>query len=268
MLVTLGLALAMVGLWTASGAAQTEGETGTTETETTETEPAPASQAPSAEQLAAEEQLREGARAYGQVCASCHQAGGIGVVGQYPPLVDNPNVDDADYLRTVITAGRAGEILVNGVTYDGIMPSFSTLPDDDTEAIIAYIQNDFVAPAAQVAILPTGPVAGTELPALTNMGAWLTYLITAGGALLVLGPRIISENSRLRTPWLDAWLKTAVIVSAVILLVVYIPDQVVRTEAVTKLSRFSQDLIGVALWAAGLGTVLGGLWYAHRESRV
>jgi mono/diheme cytochrome c family protein len=222
---------------------------------------------PRAERLADAEQLREGAQAYSQMCASCHQAGGIGIVGQFPPLRDNPNVDDGDYLRTVITTGRAGELEVDGVLYDGVMPSFSTLPDDDTDAIVAFIQNDFVAPP--IAIIPqAGPIAGTELPGFSNMAKWLSYLIAGTAALLVLAPRITSANDRLSFPWLDAWLRTAIIVAAVILLIVVIPDWAVRNSAVTKLSRFSQDLIGVSLWLAGLVAVLWGLWYAQRESRL
>lgn len=226
-----------------------------------------AAEGPSAQELAREEQLREGAQAYTQICAACHQAGGIGVSGQYPPLKANPRVDDGDYMRTVITAGRSGELEVNGVSYDGVMPSFSTLPDSDVEAIIAYVQNDFVAPRAAV-VPQAGPVAGTELPALTNMGAWLAYVIVAAAVLLALGPRITSANDRLAFPWLDAWLRTAVIVCSVILLTVFIPDWAIRNGNVASLSRFAQDLIGVSLWLAGLSAVLWGLWYAHRESRL
>jgi len=230
-------------------------------------DPGGAADVPSPEELAAQEQLREGAQAYSQICASCHQAGGIGVVGQFPPLKDNPRTQDAEYVRTVITTGRAGELEVNGVTYDGVMPSFSTLPDEDIEAIVAFIGNDFVAPVA--AIVPqAGPVAGTELPALTNMGSLLAFVIAGGSALLVLGPRITSVNDRLHFPWLDAWLRTAVIVSAVILFTVVIPDWAIRNEHVGSLSRFAQDAIGVGLWLGGLAVVLWGLWYAHRESRL
>jgi hypothetical protein len=85
---------------------------------------------------------------------------------------------------------------------------------------------------------------------------------------MVLAPRLLSENSRLNTPWLDAWLKTAVIVLSVAVLTVFVPDWALKTEAVSKLSRFGQDFIGSALWALGLSVVLGGLWYAHRESRI
>jgi len=220
-----------------------------------------------AEQEAEDELLREGATVYAQICSSCHQAGGVGLEGQFPPLIDNPNVDDAAYVETVITNGRQGELEVAGVVYDGIMPSFSTLSDDDTGAVIAFIQNDFIAPAA-AATPALGPVAGTELPALSNVTYLLTFLIVAGLILLVLAPRILSENDRLHVSWLDAWLKTAVIVSVVILLTVVIPDWAIRHDEVTKLSRFSQDLVGVSLWGFGMVFVTWSLWYAHRRSRV
>ena len=220
-------------------------------------------------QAALDEQLRVGAEVYSQVCSSCHQPGGAGLEGQFPPLLDNPNVDDAEYVRGVIVNGREGEIVVAGVTYNGIMPSFSTLADDDIDSVIAYIQNDFAAPAAAVAEFESdAPVAGTELPGLANMSSILAFLLAASVGAMVLAPRLLSENNRLNTPWLDAWLKTAVIVLSVIIFTVYLPDWALKTGAVSKLSRFAQDFIGSTIWALGLAIVLGGLWYAHRESRI
>ncbi len=220
-------------------------------------------------QEALDNQLREGAAVYTQVCASCHQAGGAGIEGQFPPLRDNPNVDDADYVADVIVNGRQGEIVVAGVTYDGVMPSFSTLGDDEIEAVIVYIQNDFTAPAAAIAAFEeSGPVAGTELPELANLTTALAFLVAIGAIGLVLAPRLTSANSRLATPWLDAWLKTAVIVAGVVFLTVVVPDWALKTSAVGELSRFGQDVVGSGLWALGLGIMLGGLWYAHRENRI
>jgi mono/diheme cytochrome c family protein len=213
-------------------------------------------------------QLRQGQQAYSQICSSCHQPGGAGLAGQYPPLLDNPNVDDPAYIRDVIENGRQGRIEVGGEVYDGVMPSFSTLAADEVDAIIAFIQAGFEAPAGEVAAQPTGPVAGTELPALTNLSALVAYLLAFAVAGLVLTPRLISENSRLNTPWLDAWLKTGVIVAAVVLLTVIIPDWAMKQGPVTRLSRIAQDVIGTGLWMLGLGALLLGLWYAHRESRI
>ncbi len=255
LVVVLG-ALAVVGVG-GSPAAATEAEAEPTETTGAD------SAADETETLL----LQQGAEVYSQFCSSCHQPGGAGLEGQFPPLADNPHVDDADYVRTVITTGRSGQIEVDGVLYDGIMPSFSTLPDSDIEAITAFVQNDFVAPPTPIGP-QAGPVAGTELPAFTNMSKWLAYIIAGATALLVLAPRITSQNDRLSFPWLDAWLKTAIIVAAVVLFTVVIPDWAIRNKNVASLSRFSQDLIGVSLWLAGLTAVLWGLWHAHRESRL
>ncbi|MCP4958618.1 MAG: c-type cytochrome, partial [Actinomycetia bacterium] len=60
--------------------------------------------------------LRQGATVYTDSCSSCHQAGGVGIEGTFPPLVDNPNVTDADYVRQVIVDGKQGAIEVNGVS--------------------------------------------------------------------------------------------------------------------------------------------------------
>ncbi|NNE95687.1 MAG: cytochrome c [Acidimicrobiales bacterium] len=215
------------------------------------------------------EELREGAAVYTSLCSSCHQPGGAGLTGQFPPLINNPHVEDASYVAEVINNGRRGEIVLDGVTYDGVMPAFSTLSEAETDAVIAYIQNGFVAPPDESAApFPAGPVAGTELPALSNYGAWVAYLLAAAVAAMVLAPRVISQNSRLNTPWLDAWLKTAVIVLGVVLLTMFVPDWALKTEAVGKLSRPAQDFIGVTLWGGGLAVVIGAMWYAHRESRI
>ena len=222
-----------------------------------------------AEAQAEAELLQAGQQVYSQICSSCHQPGGAGLPGQFPPLLGNPNVDDSAYVAEVINNGRQGEIIVDGQTYNGVMPSFSTLSDDEVVAVTAYIQAGFVAPAAEAAAAEsTGPVAGTELPALTNMGAIIAYLLAAAVAALVLAPRLLSQNSRLAVPWLDAWLKTAVIVLAVAMLTIVIPDWALKQGAVSKLSRFAQDLIGTGLWSIGVAVILGGLWYAHRESRI
>jgi len=245
--------------------------TGATEAPADDETEAPADDATEIDpaQAALDDQLREGAEVYSQICSSCHQPGGAGLPGQFPPLIDNPHVDDADYVADVIVNGRQGEIVVGDETYDGVMPSFSTLADDEVDAVIAYIQNDFAAPAAAIAEFESsGPVAGTELPALTNLTAYVAYLLAALVAAMVLAPRLLSENSRLNTPWLDAWLKTGVIVVSVVFLTMFIPDWVLKTSAVSKLGPFAQDFIGSAVWGLGFTVVLGGLWYAHRESRI
>ena len=213
--------------------------------------------------------LAEGAEVYSQICSSCHQPGGLGLSGQYPPLLDNPAVDDADYVREVIVNGRQGELTVAGETFDGVMPSFSTLGDDDIDAVIAYVQSGFATPeGGEAALGPTGPVAGTELPGLASAGAGIAYLLTALVTVLVLYPRLASRIDRLDTPWLDAGLKTATIVVAIVFLTVVVPDWVLQLNSVAGLDRVAQDAIGLAVWGGGLAVCLGAMWYFHRESRI
>ena len=213
--------------------------------------------------------LAEGAEVYSQICSSCHQPGGVGVSGQYPPLLDNPNVDDVEYLREVIVDGRAGELTVAGVTYDQVMPAFSTVGDDDIDAVIAYVQSGFAAPAiGETVFESTGPVAGSELPGLASAGSLIAYLLAVLVAAMVLYPRLASTIDRLDTPWLDAGLKTATIVVAIVFLTVVVPDWVLQRGAVAGLDRVAQDAIGLVVWGGGLIACLGAMWYLHRESRI
>jgi mono/diheme cytochrome c family protein len=212
--------------------------------------------------------LRQGAAAYQAVCSACHQPGGVGISGQYPPLIDNPNIEDAAYIEEVIRNGRTGPLEVDGVTYDGVMPAQSTVSDSDIEAIIAYIQSGFAVPEGPVPEAGTGSTAGTELPLAAN---W-TYLLAFAAALavggIVLAPRLTSAHDGRSMPWLDAWLKTAVIVVGMIVATTIVPAWVIETDAVRELPRLGQDLITAALWALGLGGGLLALWYAHREKRI
>ncbi len=109
--------------------------------------------APSA--LAQEEP--DGRIIYLDECAACHQGTGLGLPGQYPPLLDNPNIGDADYIRSVITDGREGPIDVNGVTYDDEMPAIA-LTDAEIEAVIAYIHSGVFIPE-DIAAVGEGNVA-------------------------------------------------------------------------------------------------------------
>lgn len=105
----------------------------------------------------------EGGQLYDQHCAACHQPGGTGLPGTFPPLAGNPNVADADYVRDVITNGLSGPITVLGESYDGAMPAVTALDSAQIDAVIAYLQSlggagdggDGVTTTA-----PPGPVTG------------------------------------------------------------------------------------------------------------
>jgi mono/diheme cytochrome c family protein len=84
-----------------------------------------------------------GEETYLATCAACHGVDGAGVPGSFPPLVDNPNAQDANYVADVIRNGLNGPIDVNGEPYDGAMPFFSNLSDADIADINAFLATNF-----------------------------------------------------------------------------------------------------------------------------
>ena len=51
-------------------------------------------------------------------CASCHQANGLGIAGQYPPLAGSRwATSDPGLIANIILKGLKGEIVVKGETY-------------------------------------------------------------------------------------------------------------------------------------------------------
>lgn len=215
-----------------------------------------------------DETLIAGAEVYTAVCSACHQPGGVGISGQFPPLINNPNVDDAAYVEDVIRNGRQGELVVDGVTYDGVMPAQGTLSDEDIAAVIAYIQSGFAAPAGPAPEVDTGPVAGTDLPALADYAYIVAFLIAIGLGVLVLGPRVIAVIDRRTVPWFDAWLKTGVIVVGLVVSTTWLPARVLEISTVQDLPRVAQDLIAVGIWTLALVASATALWYTHRERRI
>ncbi|MDH3295518.1 MAG: cytochrome c, partial [Acidimicrobiia bacterium] len=105
----------------------------------------------------------DGREIYLANCAACHQGNGTGVPGSFPPLAENPNIQDAAYVGTVIREGRIGPIDVNGVTYDGQMPAQPQLSDAEIDAVIAYIQAGAFIPADTAPVGEGGAAVGEKL---------------------------------------------------------------------------------------------------------
>ncbi len=215
------------------------------------------------------ELLQRGFDTYSAQCAGCHQPGGAGITGTFPPLSGNPAVEDGAYLVETILNGREGPLTVDGVDYDGVMPAFSTLTDEEVDGLVAYIQRGFVVPTVPGADgAATLPVATGALPELSGMAIAAAFALAAAVAFLVMSPRIVSVIDRLDVPWLDAWLRSAIIVVYFVVATVVVPSVVIQTETVSRLDRPIQDVIGVSLWTGGLAVGLLGLWYTHRERRI
>ncbi len=83
---------------------------------------------------------QDGEEVYRTNCAGCHGPDGEGAEGVFPPLAGNERIQDSSYVGRVLAEGLAGELEVDGVTYDGQMPAFPTLGPAEVDAVIAYIQ--------------------------------------------------------------------------------------------------------------------------------
>ncbi len=86
------------------------------------------------------EVMARGETVYLGHCAACHQPNGQGLPGAFPPLAGS------DYLqrdrREVLTAavfGLSGPITVNGVDYNGVMPSMGYLSDRELADALTYV---------------------------------------------------------------------------------------------------------------------------------
>ncbi len=97
--------------------------------------------APAAETI--EERIAAGSRTFTANCAACHQPEGQGISGAFPPLAGSDYLlDDPNRAIGVVLNGLAGEISVNGVAYNGVMPGVR-LSDEDVANVLTFILNSW-----------------------------------------------------------------------------------------------------------------------------
>jgi mono/diheme cytochrome c family protein len=84
-----------------------------------------------------------GARTYDANCSGCHQRSGRGIAGGFPPLAGHaPQLLEQKgrgYMIRVVLFGLTGAITVDGTPYNGAMPSWSALKDDEIAAVIDHV---------------------------------------------------------------------------------------------------------------------------------
>lgn len=77
-------------------------------------------------------------------CIACHQASGLGIPGQFPPLVGSEWVDGGTKrLGAILLHGINGPFKVGGQTYNQLMPAWNNLSDDKIAQVITYIRREF-----------------------------------------------------------------------------------------------------------------------------
>jgi nitrite reductase (NO-forming) len=88
--------------------------------------------------------IANGKNVYANNCMNCHMEDGKGLEGAFPPIAKS------DFLKrppkdliNVILKGQSGEIKVNGVLYNGIMPAQDYLTDEEISDVLNYINNSW-----------------------------------------------------------------------------------------------------------------------------
>lgn len=92
----------------------------------------------------------DGAAIYAARCAACHQGGGTGLPGVFPPLAGSEWVNgNATRLSKIVLHGVTGTLTVEGASYNGQMPSFKAQLDDmELAAVLTHVRSHFGNSAA------------------------------------------------------------------------------------------------------------------------
>ncbi|MFT5111041.1 MAG: nitrite reductase (NO-forming) [Parasphingorhabdus sp.] len=89
------------------------------------------------------ERIVAGQRVYEQNCMACHQSEGQGIPGVFPPLAGSDYLlSDPKRSIRVLIDGLSGEVVVNGQTYNGVMPAVQ-LDDEKMANVLTYILNNW-----------------------------------------------------------------------------------------------------------------------------
>jgi len=122
----------------------------------------------------------DGAHVYQSFCQACHQSGGEGVAGVFPPLAGSEWVTgDKGVLIRILRHGMQGEVEVGGKTYRGSMPGWSMLSDDELAGVLTHERTNWgndatrVIPQEIAAVRdmlsgPTAPWTADELARMEN----------------------------------------------------------------------------------------------------
>ena len=113
-------------------------------------------------------------------CVSCHQATGKGIPGAFPPLVGHaPEVANAqgghEYMEKLLLYGLQGQINVSGQAYNGVMPAWSQLSDDDIANALNYVLSTWGNADAMPADYPAFTAGGIKSQRADNLSSQQVY---------------------------------------------------------------------------------------------
>ncbi|WP_420317925.1 c-type cytochrome [Ekhidna sp.] len=83
----------------------------------------------------------QGAKVYTAYCANCHQQDGKGLASLYPPLAGSDYLlENLPRAACIIKNGQSKEIVVNGVTYNQMMPG-NPITNLEVAEVLTFIGN-------------------------------------------------------------------------------------------------------------------------------
>jgi nitrite reductase (NO-forming)/hydroxylamine reductase len=99
------------------------------------------------------EVMARGEGVYNANCAACHQPTGQGLPGAFPPLAQSDFLGgDRREVMQAALFGLSGPITVNGVDYNGVMPSLGYLSDQELADALTYVFNSWGNSYAAVSV--------------------------------------------------------------------------------------------------------------------
>lgn len=93
-----------------------------------------------------------GKKVFDTTCIACHQANGLGVPGQYPPLVASEwATGNEERMIRIVLHGLNGPITVEGKEYNNVMaPLGAALKDEQIANVLSYVRASWGNSAAEV----------------------------------------------------------------------------------------------------------------------
>jgi nitrite reductase (NO-forming) len=94
--------------------------------------------------LTLEQQIKAGGELFNGTCSVCHQASGQGIEGVFPPLAGSDLLATAPKRAVGIALnGLSGPLVVNGKSYNSVMPPMSQLTDDEIANILTFVTHSW-----------------------------------------------------------------------------------------------------------------------------
>ena len=85
-----------------------------------------------------------GDQLFGSLCVGCHQATGQGLPGVFPPLAGSEWVQASESTPTkILLVGLSGSVTVKGQSYNGQMPAFKQLSDEEIASVLSYLRSSW-----------------------------------------------------------------------------------------------------------------------------